>query len=100
MTQKNPKDSGKALKADLVNLISSDHNLSKKDAEIALDAVTASLSKLISSGKTISLGNLGTFKVVATAERSGVNPSTKEKLTIPAGKKVSFKVAPSLKNNL
>ena len=42
---------------------------------------------------------LGTLSVKATA-RTGVRPGTSRKIQIPAGKKVAFKVASTLKDNL
>jgi len=105
MTSKTPKANGKAetskaLKADLIELITADHGLNKKAASDAVEAVTSSLAKLLSSGRAITLSNLGTFKVVETAARTGVNPSSKEKISIPAGKKVSFKISAGLKSSL
>lgn len=52
------------------------------------------------SGKSVGLPGLGTFSVTSTAERQGVRPGTSERITIPAGKKIRFKAASTLKSSL
>ena len=49
---------------------------------------------------TVAIESVGTLTVKATAARQGVRPGTSERIQIPAGKKVSFKVASDLKKNL
>lgn len=46
------------------------------------------------------LPGLGTFSVKQTAALTGVRPSTSERIQIPAGRKVAFKVAHTLKGLL
>lgn len=54
----------------------------------------------LQDGKSVGLPGLGTLSVKKTAARTGVRPGTSEKVKIPAGKKVAFKVASTLKGNL
>jgi DNA-binding protein HU-beta len=65
----------------------------KKYLEIFIDVVMKALKK----GKSVSLTNFGTFHVVQRKSRTGVNPSTKKKMTIPAKKVAKFKVGKKLK---
>ncbi len=44
--------------------------------------------------------SLATLNLKETAARTGVKPGTSVKIQIPAGKKVSFKVMSTLKNEL
>lgn len=54
----------------------------------------------VKQGQTLGLPGLGTLSVKATAARTGVRPGTSEKIQIPAGKKLAFKVASTLKGTL
>jgi len=54
------------------------------------------VEELKSSGK-VQISGLGVFKVKNTKARTARNPKTGETIQVPASKKVSFKVASSLK---
>jgi len=61
--------------------------------------VGAIRSELQTKGK-FALAGLGVFKAKERKERKGRNPKTGKALTIPAGKRISFKPAVSLKKAL
>jgi len=61
--------------------------------------VSTTRHELQTKGK-FALAGLGVFKLKARKERKGRNPKTGETLTIPAGKRISFKPAVSLKRAL
>jgi DNA-binding protein HU-beta len=61
--------------------------------------VAAVRSELQTKGK-FALAGVGVFKAKERKERKGRNPKTGESLTIPAGKRISFKPAVSLKKAL
>lgn len=44
----------------------------------------------------MALIGFGTFAVVEKGERTGINPATKEKITIPARKAIKFKAGAEL----
>jgi nucleoid DNA-binding protein len=48
----------------------------------------------------VNVFGLGTFEVRATKEKMGRNPKTGEKIQIPAGRKVVFKAAKGLKDQM
>lgn len=77
-------------KTDLVNAIAA-AGLSKADSKKALDAVTAAISGALKGGDKVSLLGFGTFSVAERPAREGINPSTKQKIQIPAKKVVKFK---------
>lgn len=56
--------------------------------------------KSLEDGESFELYGVGNFKVKDTPERTGRNPRTGEPITIPAGKKVSFKVSKKLKDQI
>ncbi len=92
--------SEKMGKTQLIEHVSSTAGLTKKQATDAVNAVLAGMTDAIRSGRTVGLPGLGTFSVKATAARTGVRPGTSEKIQIPAGKKVAFKVATDLKGSI
>lgn len=65
--------------------------LSKADSKKALDAFIASVTKAVKSGDKVALVGFGTFSVTERSARTGINPSTKAKIEIPAKKVVKFK---------
>ena len=87
-------------KAQMVELMIENTGLGKKETGAVFDAVLEVVADAIKAGKTVGLPGLGTFSVKATAARQGVRPGTAEKIQIPAGKKVSYKVALDLKKSL
>ena len=92
--------SSKLGKTQLVEQLSEKTSLSKKQAAEVFDAFNDVVVDALRSGKSVGVPGLGTFSVKATAERQGVRPGTSERITIPAGKKVSFKIASNLKGSL
>ena len=99
-TAAQPAASTKIGKTELTDLISTSASLSKKDAGAALNAALDAVAEALKAGQTVGLPGVGTLSVKATAARQGVRPGTSEKIQIPAGKKVSFKVAADLKKSL
>lgn len=78
-------------KSELVNAIAEKSGLSKVDAKKALDATIEALGCALAKGEKIALVGFGTFSVVEKAARQGINPRTKETITIAARKTVKFK---------
>ncbi len=95
-----PAASSKIGKTELTDLIVTNAGLNKKDAGAALNAALDAVAEALKSGQTVGLPGIGTLSVKATAARQGVRPGTSEKIQIPAGKKVAFKVATDLKKSL
>lgn len=78
-------------KFQLITAMAEESGLTKADTKKALDAFMASVSKALKEDGRVSLVGFGTFTVSERAERTGINPSTKQKITIPAKKVVKFK---------
>lgn len=83
-------------KTDLVNEIAAKAGLNKVAAKAALDACLESIEQALANEDKVQLLGFGTFAVVEKPERQGINPATKEKITIPARKVVKFKPAANL----
>ena len=82
-------------KTDLVNAIAA-QGLSKADSKKALDAVLAAISGALKEGDKVAILGFGTFSINERPARDGINPATKEKITIAAKKVVKFKAGAEL----
>ena len=85
-------------KADLVKSISEKGDITKVDAEKALNAFMESVEEALVNGDKVQLVGFGSFEVRERAERKGRNPQTKEEITISASKAPVFKVGKALKD--
>jgi len=71
-------------KTELVEKIAEGAGISKGDAKKALDATVAAIKDALVAGEKVSLIGFGTFSVNERPAREGINPATKEKITIAA----------------
>lgn len=78
-------------KAELIEAIASEANMTKADAKKALDAFIDTTSKALKKGDRISLVGFGSFSVSKRAARKGRNPQSGKEIQIPAKKVVKFK---------
>ena len=83
-------------KAELVTKVAEKSGLSKKDTEKAIAGFIDTVTETLGKGESIQLVGFGTFEVRNRAARTGINPQTKEKITIAARKTVKFKPAAEL----
>ncbi|HHT45460.1 MAG TPA: HU family DNA-binding protein [Fastidiosipila sp.] len=84
-------------KTDLIDAVSKETELSKKDTEKAINSVLSTISETLASGEKVVLVGFGTFEVRHRAARKGRNPSTKKEIKIPASKAPVFKAGKNLK---
>ncbi|HBB07487.1 MAG TPA: DNA-binding protein [Bacteroides sp.] len=83
-------------KSDLINAMAAESGLSKADSKKALDAFVSAVSAALKDGDKVALVGFGTFSVSERGERTGINPATKQTITIPAKKVVKFKAGNEL----
>ena len=83
-------------KTDLINEVAAKASLNKVDAKAAVDAVFESIAQALVNDDKVQLLRFGTFAMVEKPERQGINPKTKEKITIAAKKVCKFKPADNL----
>ena len=83
-------------KTELIEKIAAGANLSKADAKNALDATVKAIKEALVAGDKLQLIGFGTFSVSERPERQGINPATKEPITIAAKKVVKFKAGAEL----
>ncbi|MFQ5719150.1 MAG: HU family DNA-binding protein [Acidobacteriota bacterium] len=83
-------------KADLIDIIAKDVNLSKADAGRALDSFTKRITQSLKKGENVTLVGFGTFSVTKRKARTGRNPQTGEAIKIKARKVPKFKAGKDL----
>jgi len=87
-------------KTELVNAIADKTNMTKVDARNALDAALDAIAEALVANDKVALLGFGTFAVVKKDARQGINPRTKEKITIPARKAIKFKAGAELESKI
>ena len=87
-------------KSELVEKIAAGAGISKVDAKKALDATVAAIKDALAAGDKVALVGFGTFSVNERPAREGINPSTKEKISIAAKKVAKFKAGAELNDAL
>ena len=87
-------------KTDLVNVVSAETKIAKKDVDAVISATVAALTDALKAGDKVQLIGFGTFEVKATAEREGRNPKTGETIKIAAAKKPVFSASKVLKDEV
>ena len=78
-------------KTELVEKIAAGAGLSKVDSRKALEAAIAAIKDALVAGDKVALVGFGTFSVSERPAREGINPATKEKISIAAKKVAKFK---------
>ena len=84
-------------KTELIDSIAASAGISKADAKKALDATTEAIKNALVAGDNV---GFGTFAVTERPARQGINPRTKETITIEAKKVAKFKAGAELANAL
>lgn len=84
-------------KSQLVQSISEQYNIKKKDATIAVERIFDSIFESLVRGEKVQISGFGTFETKERAARRGRNPHTKETLEIPAFKSARFTPSKTLK---
>ena len=87
-------------KAELVLAVAEKAEISKREAEAAIDAAFAVIEAALLKGEAVKVSGFGVFARKERAAREGTNPSNQSKIVIPASATVSFKVSKSLKEKL
>lgn len=84
-------------KALLIQKISEKSDLTRKQAEAALNAFIDSVTESIKNDEKVQIVGFGTFEVRHRPEHQGLNPATLEPITVKATKTPCFKPGKSYK---
>ena len=87
-------------KAELINAVAKTAELSRKDADKAVNAMLDVITEALRTGDKVQIVGFGAFEAKERAARTARNPRTGEEIEIPASKAVSFKVGKALKDEV
>lgn len=85
-------------KSELIEKMAQSADMTKADAERALNSLVATVTDELANGGDVSLVGFGTFKVNERAARTGRNPQTGETIQIAAAKVPAFKAGKAIKD--
>ena len=87
-------------KTDLVDAVAQATELTKKQAEAAINATLDAVADALAKEEKVVLVGFGTFETKKRSARKGRNPSTKQPIDIPASKAPTFKAGKGLKDKV
>ncbi len=87
-------------KTELIEKIAAGAGLGKAESKKALEATVDAIKKALIAGDKVQLIGFGTFSVNERPAREGINPRTKEKITIAAKKVAKFKAGAEFEDAL
>ena len=87
-------------KSELIVALAQKVDLTKKDAEKALNAFVDVVTDALKAGEKVQLVGFGTFETKDRPARTARNPRTGEEIEIAASKTASFKVGKALKDTV
>ncbi len=85
-------------KQELIDAVATEIDQPKTQAQEAIEAVLACITKALKGGDEVRLVGFGTFTVSDRAATTGRNPRTGEAIKIPASKQPKFKAGKELKD--
>ncbi len=85
-------------KAELISQVAEKAEMSKKDAEKAVNAFLAVIEEALARGEKVQLVGFGTFEVRDRAARTGRNPQTGEEIQIAATRVPAFRAGKALRD--
>lgn len=84
-------------KSEFIRAISDKAGITMKDIDAVYSAMLEVVEETLKAGDKIQLVGVGTVELKDVAEKTGINPKTKEAVTIPACKKPAFKFGSAYK---
>ena len=86
------------IKADIINKVSQDAEITKVKAVEAVEAVFEAMKAAMQRGERIELRGFGVFQVKPRKRGIGRNPRTGKEVKIPPGRTIRFKPGKDLQN--
>ena len=87
-------------KAELVEIISQETGVSKKDTGLIVNIIMENIGQALVGGDKVELRGFGSFKVKTRRARLARNPRTGASVNVPAKKVPYFKASNELKGRL
>lgn len=87
-------------RTELIAAVAAKAEMTKADAKKAVDAVLETIEESLAANAPVALIGFGTFSIAERGERKGINPATRQSITIPAKKSVRFKAGANLNEKI
>jgi DNA-binding protein HU-beta len=84
-------------KSELIDSLSEETTFSKKDVARVLESLTRIVERTLKKGEKVSITGFGSFWISNRPARKGINPSTKERINLPAVNVPRFKAGKNLR---
>src|SRR4051794_38631597 len=84
-------------KTDFIARVAEQTGVSKKTTRQVIEAAIDVISRSLANGEKVVLTGFGTFEMRERRERRGVNPQTRQPMTIAASKTPGFSASNNLK---
>ena len=84
-------------KSELVKAVADKCGTPTKDTSAVIDATFDAIAESLKAKDSVAIAGFGSFATKDRAAREGINPSTREKIQIPARTVAVFKPAKQLK---
>lgn len=85
-------------KTELIQQVTTQTGLSRKDAELAINTALDLMTQALAQGDKIQLVGFGAFEAKERAPRVARNPKTLEPIQLPASRSVAFRPGKALKD--
>lgn len=87
-------------KSSLINLIGPPLQLTRKEAELAVNTVFDAISHSLEQGNRVELRGFGSFGLKERRSREGRNPKTGERVLVDAKRVLFFKAGKALRERV
>jgi DNA-binding protein HU-beta len=84
-------------KTEFIKAVAERTGISQKETKQVIDAALEVISETLAKGDRVTLTGFGTFEVRSRQAREGVNPQTRQKISIPATRTPGFSASSTLK---
>ena len=84
-------------KTDFIARVAEETGVSKKTTRQVIETALDVIARSLASEEKVVLSGFGTFEMRQRRERRGVNPQTRQPMTIPASKTPGFSASNNLK---
>ena len=87
-------------KSELINSLSEETTFNKKDITRVIDRFINIVNRELKKGDKVALSGFGTFSLSKRPERRGINPATKERISLPEISVPRFKAGKNLRESV
>ncbi len=82
--------------SDLIVKIALETGLSQADVKAVVDATFKTITETTAAGETVNIHGVGKFLTSHRSARNGVNPKTRQPISVPAKDVLVFRASPAL----